>query len=1528
MAKVGPDESGRLNALSSYAILNTPPEAHFDHLTQLAASICEAPVAGIALVGEGRPWFKSVVGFDFRAIDLETPFCMYAIRGQGPFLVSDASKDRLFAEHPVVIGEPGVRFYAGVPLVAPDGFALGTLAVMDRVPRTLTDLQITALKTLAEQAMVQIELRRHRHVLQSVTAAHIQKQAELESVRLATRLMGMLDGIADAVYTVDRQWRLTYLNKKAEAFFGQSRETLLGKVLWELLKESVGTPFDREFHRALRGNSAVVFEEFHAPSQRWCEIRAYPSEAGLGVSIRDVTERKQAEDALRASEERFKNVARATSDAIWDWDAASNSHWWNEGIQTLFGYQRDEFENGIEAWLDRIHPDEKERVIRNHREIIERGGENWTDEYRFLRQDGSYAYVLDRAFIIRDGDGRVVRMVGAMTDLTTRKQYELELARLNRALQMRSACNELLIRATDEAGLLTSICRLALNIGAYRMAWVGYAQDDENRSITPVAHAGDAEDAAYVAALKLSWSEAEPIGRGLAGRAIRSGLPAVAEDIALDPTVTPWLASAERRGYRGTICLPLRNKEHTFGLLTLYSTEVRPVTAEELKLLQELADDLAYGIGNIRAQDERRRIQTAVLKVAASVSANTGIEFFQQLARNMAEAVGAYAGFVARLLPGEPPTARTIAGVIDGVVAENFEYLVEGTPCAPLMGASDCVVPAGVVERFPGSPSAALGAQAYVGRRLESSTGQPVGLLFVIFREPIKQSDFVLSTLQIFAARAAGELERENSDARIREQASLLDKAKDAIIVLGLDGRVRFWNNGAERVYGWTSEEAIGQSFEDLLYGDSVRLSEASRIVLEQGEWSGELTERRKDGTMLTVEANWTLVRGDDGQPQSILSIKTDITQRKADHQKLLYLAEYDQLTGLPNRALFLERLTQSMARTRRTGRPMAMMYLDIDYFKRINDGLGHNAGDELLKEFAVRLKGSVREVDTVARLGGDEFTILLEELQEQEAAATVALKIIQDVAGGFSLMSQPVRVTTSIGIAIYRGEDISHDKLIIRADQALYQAKKAGRNTFIMAKPVTGNSNAGEVIRGQRQPAATEENFAFEVPANDPSMAPPVEPRATSDFIASRVMPAAGLPDGLQEAGSRCDDTAMSFLTDALAAIRTHLRMDVAFISEFTEGRRVFRQVDSSNGNAPIQVGGSDALDDSYCQRVIDGRLPELIPDAFDIPAALELPATAALPVRAHLSVPIRLQDGRIYGTFCCFSSTPDRTLNHRDLDMMRMFADLSARQIDKDRAVDKTYDEVRSRIQAVLCNDALTIVYQPIYDIREQGVVGFEVLSRFPSDPGRAPNVWFDEAAKVGLGIELEIMAIEKALAGLADLPRDIYVSFNASPCAIISGEVERVLEHAPLERLMLEVTEHSFIQEYFKVNDALRSLRKRGLRIAVDDAGAGYASFRHILELAPEVIKLDISLTRDIDSNVAGRALASALIQFAAETGSKIVAEGVETAAELHTLRDLGVAQAQGYLLGRPSTLESAAQVCRQSVTLPMGAAPHSE
>jgi EAL domain-containing protein (putative c-di-GMP-specific phosphodiesterase class I) len=389
-------------------------------------------------------------------------------------------------------------------------------------------------------------------------------------------------------------------------------------------------------------------------------------------------------------------------------------------------------------------------------------------------------------------------------------------------------------------------------------------------------------------------------------------------------------------------------------------------------------------------------------------------------------------------------------------------------------------------------------------------------------------------------------------------------------------------------------------------------------------------------------------------------------------------------------------------------------------------------------------------------------------------------------------------------------------------------------------------------------------------------------------------------------------DSSVDEIVQDTLRSIRQHLGMEVAFVSEFLDGRRLFRYVDTVVEQSAISVGASDPLDQSYCQYVVDGRLPQLIHNAADDPLARTLPVISALPVGAHMSVPICFSDGRVYGTFCCFSTAPNNTLVERDLAMMQIFAEFTAKHLERQIAANRIHDQMTERIQSAIDTQSFNIVYQPIYDFGAERIVGFEALARFTDLPIRAPNIWFDEAARVGLVEALEMTVIEKAIQGLDHLPPNVYLSLNVSPATVSSGAIIRALKRAPLERIVLEITEHVSIPDYSELGDILQPLRKKGARLAVDDAGAGYASFRHILRLEPDLIKLDISLTRDIDTDRTRRALAAALIRFAEETGSLIIAEGVETEAELNVLRHLRINAAQGYLIGRPMSLVDALAV----------------
>ena len=1358
-----PDEAARLQALQSYAVLDTPGEEGFDQLATLAARLCGCPMAVVNFLDSERQWFKAAVGVPFQQTERAIAFCAHAITGQRePVVVPDATVHPLFADNPMVTGELQVRFYACVPLVTPEGFALGTLAVLDTRPRTLDPGQLEGLRILAGQAMVQLELRRQKRLLSQLVEERDQMHAEMVAQADALRAAGRLARIGGWTLEVPHlQW--TWSQEIVSAYGLGQRQSHLSQVL-QLFGPAHRAVVQRVLEDCIRhGTSFDIEAEAVMPGERRLWVRA----AGQAVrqadgeilriqgALQDVTSQRRAQQAQRESEERFHLVSRATADAVWDWNLVTDHIWWNEGMQTLFGVPPDQLQADSSSWTSRLHPQDSEAVVTSIHAAIDGQDSHWSHEYRFRRHDGSYAWVLDRGFVIRDGSGRGVRMVGGMTDISAQKSAELdalrdaqnhaellqvqqrissmelpmaealqlvadtvlrqtaasgalvellrgqqleaqaaagdhvrpvghmlpvdqsllwpalregrtvvsndteaegwdmhslphrhgvrsvmavplrtaggvvgslkvtsdqrnafsrrdvahleilteslgamvqlrhvaaqlraseqqyrmlfdehphpmwvydketlrlqavnqsmvthygyteaellamemtdlwpaerraaikasidaipmsqrnrpvvsrhqkkdgammdveitagsisfngrparqvlatdvterlrterELARMGRAQRLLSACNETLVRATSETALLQAICQIAVDIGGYRMGWVGFARDDERKSIEPVAHAGHNQN--YLENLRLSWSEDDPQGRGPAGKAVRSGKPVIVQDIRTEGDFADWTERMLEHGFHGIICLPLRHRERdrerTFGLLYLYAPEILQISPQEASLLQELSNDVAFGITSLRAHQAQQRMHASVLKVAAAVSASTGTEFFVQLVRNMADALGAQGGCVVRLQPsaeGKAPRVATLAAVLDGQMLPNDEYDLTGTPSLLLLTQREYVVSERVQQMFPDAPVLrAVGAQAYAGQQLCNADGEVVGIVFVLFRQPISETDFITSTLQIFAARASSEIDRQLADARIRHQASLLDKAQDAILVRDLDHRIIFWNKSAERLYGWSQLQALGQSIETLLYDDPTHFRHATQTVLEQGEWTGEIVQYHRDGSTIEVEGRWTLVRGDDGQPQSILAINTDIRQRKASEREIQRLAFYDALTGLPNRMLLMDRIGQALANAQRRQQGGALLFIDLDNFKTLNDTLGHDQGDLLLQQVAQRLNTCVRSVDTVARLGGDEFVVMLEELSAKPHelalhARSVGEKILTMLAVPYALAGYQYRSTPSIGIAPFTSELTSVGELLKQADLAMYQAKTAGRNTLRFFDP------------------------------------------------------------------------------------------------------------------------------------------------------------------------------------------------------------------------------------------------------------------------------------------------------------------------------------------------------------------------------------------------------------------------------------------------------------------------------------------
>jgi diguanylate cyclase (GGDEF)-like protein/PAS domain S-box-containing protein len=523
-------------------------------------------------------------------------------------------------------------------------------------------------------------------------------------------------------------------------------------------------------------------------------------------------------------------------------------------------------------------------------------------EWTFIRKDGQRVPVFLSVTALRDDTDTIIGFVGLTYDLSERKQAEAGLRRLNRELLAISDCNQILVRAENEQSLLEDICRIVCDKAGYRMAWVGYIDQDQADTLRPVARAG--VDQGYIEEALSIWRET---GRGSVPPAVaaRVGDIAGCADFASDPAATPWRDAALRRGYRSSISLPLKDRNRVFGVLNIYATEANAFTPEEQRLLGELAEDLAFGIVTLRARAEHAKAEEQIQIAATAFQAQ------------------------------------------EGIVITNAEQTI----------------------------------------------------------------------LRV--------------------------------------------NRAFTEITGYSAEEAVGRTPRLIAsrYHDAAFYRAMWQQINAEGAWQGEIWNRRKGGDLYPEWLNITAVKNPAGQVTHYVGTMMDITERKEAEQKIEHLAFYDLLTGLPNRRLFVDRLQQAMAGSARSQRMGALLFIDLDNFKIVNDTCGHDIGDRLLIEVGRRLAGCIRDGDTISRLGGDEFIAMLEDLSDNprdaaEQARAVAGKVLNVLDQPYTIAGRVHHSTPSIGATLFVGNEDPVDELLKQADIAMYQAKSAGRNTFRFFDP------------------------------------------------------------------------------------------------------------------------------------------------------------------------------------------------------------------------------------------------------------------------------------------------------------------------------------------------------------------------------------------------------------------------------------------------------------------------------------------
>jgi EAL domain-containing protein (putative c-di-GMP-specific phosphodiesterase class I) len=386
------------------------------------------------------------------------------------------------------------------------------------------------------------------------------------------------------------------------------------------------------------------------------------------------------------------------------------------------------------------------------------------------------------------------------------------------------------------------------------------------------------------------------------------------------------------------------------------------------------------------------------------------------------------------------------------------------------------------------------------------------------------------------------------------------------------------------------------------------------------------------------------------------------------------------------------------------------------------------------------------------------------------------------------------------------------------------------------------------------------------------------------------------------------------------LRTARSSLGLSLAFITRMDDTTQHLEVVESG---LPLvfRDGLTRQRDNSFCQLILDGRLPSVIPDVAALPEAMKLPAARFPRLRSYVSVPVVLSDGSLYGTFCAAGFTKDRDLQARDQALMEVLAQAAAVIIEPGVREKDRRSEIRARIAPLLDAGGPEVLLQPIVDLGTGRRIGAEALSRFPAAWRKAPDVCFEEAHSIDEGDALELLALGGAAALLERV--DGYVAMNVSPGTLMTEECAAFLASLPLERLVLELSEQTRVTDYDGLHTVLAPLRDGGMRLAIDDVGAGFSSLRHIVLTAPDIIKLDRSIVFGVEHDPVLRKLVSSLTEFAHGSDAHVVAEGVETAEAATMLVSLGVDSGQGWHFGRPGPPEGLSSTRRPP--RPAAAAP---
>lgn len=655
----------------------------------------------------------------------------------------------------------------------------------------------------------------------------------------ASDFTAILESARSAIFVFDGDGIITYVNSRTMAELGTD-ESPVGRHIWDVFPGAEQETFANAYRKVAAQRVPMTFEAFSPARDGWYEAHFAPLGDGVYASFQNVDDRRASANRLKRSEERYRLAAKATNDLIWDWDLVTDALEWNENLAGCFGYGLDDLGSTGDWWKSKVHPNDIARVLTTVHKAFDDGGETFDGEYRFQRADGSYAVVHDRGYVVRDDEGRPIRMVGAMQDLSEARRAARTLAERERLMAT--------VFGQAMVGILHRDLRTGELVVNERFCQIVARSPDELRDL-------DHDD--YTHAEDIAWNR------------------------------------------------------------VLFTSH--------------------------RFAGEPFQVQKRYLRPSGEIVwCNVHVSFVRDEEGNVASCI---------------------------VVAEDI------------------------------------------------------------------------------TSRRVAELELVRSQALLQ---TVIDSVDDLIFVKDQLGTFVLTNRALDEGCG----PLTNRRTQDLFDGDlATGYDEGDRRVLESGEpyvIDEMIPIKGYPRSFQTIKVPWQK----DGRIAGIIGVSRDITERLATEENLRWSATHDSLTGLPNRRLLQEELTAAIAEAQRSETIVAVMQVDLDHFKYVNDSLGHDAGDALLTHVAERLRNVVRIEGIVARTGGDEFAIVLPGVESVDAARALAADVLETLRAPHVHDGHMLDCRASIGVGLYPVHGWTPEQLLKAADVALYRAKARGRGQVILFAP------------------------------------------------------------------------------------------------------------------------------------------------------------------------------------------------------------------------------------------------------------------------------------------------------------------------------------------------------------------------------------------------------------------------------------------------------------------------------------------